>query len=142
MSREYPSRPIVGVGIVLLRDDRVLMVRRGRPPKFGAWSLPGGAQEIGETLDAAARRELLEETGLTPDRLRFLTTVDLIEHDDAARVRYHYTLIDFVGWSATGTAAAGDDVSDVAWFGVGEIGDLPIWSETERVIAMAVRSNR
>lgn len=139
MSREYPARPIVGVGVVLLRKHQVLMVRRGKSPRLGKWSLPGGAQEVGETLDAAARRELLEETGLVPDEMRFLTTVDLIEHDDTARVRYHYTLIDFVAWSATGHAIAGDDVSDASWFAVNDIASMDLWSETKRVIQMATR---
>ena len=67
--REYPARPIVGIGIVVIKGDSVLLVRRGKPPNIGAWTLPGGAQEVGETAEEAARRELLEETGLDVDTL-------------------------------------------------------------------------
>ena len=79
--REYPARPIVGIGIVVIKDDTVLLVRRGKPPNVGAWTLPGGAQEVGETAEEAARRELLEETGLEVDSLHFAATVDNIRRD-------------------------------------------------------------
>ena len=80
--REYPARPIVGIGIVVIKDDTVLLVRRGKPPNIGAWTLPGGAQEVGETAEEAARRELLEETGLEVDTLHFAATVDNIRRDE------------------------------------------------------------
>src|SRR6476660_5412765 len=95
MSRQYPDRPIVGVGAVIWRGDAVLLIRRGQPPRVGQWSLPGGAQHLGETLAEAVSREVHEETGLTLVDLRLLTTVDLIERDPDGRVRYHYTLVDF-----------------------------------------------
>src|SRR5579872_1506487 len=69
--REYPSRPFVGIGIVVIKDDHVLLCRRGKPPSVGSWTLPGGAQDLGETCEAAARRELMEETGLAVGDLHF-----------------------------------------------------------------------
>ena len=95
MSREYPPRPIVGIGVAVLRPGAVLLARRGRPPNLGAWSLPGGAQELGETAEAAARRELAEETGLSVGPLLLAANVDSIHRDPDGRVRYHYTIIDF-----------------------------------------------
>lgn len=142
MKRDYPSRPIVGVGIVLVDGDQVLLVRRGKPPKEGAWSIPGGAQEVGETLEEAVRRELLEETGLTAGTLHFLATVDLIERDDAGGILHHYTLIDYAASVDGGTATAGDDATALAWFGPQEIAELPLWSETRRIINLALDLRR
>ena len=79
--REYPARPLVGIGIIVLRADAVLLVRRGRPPSEGKWSLPGGAQKLGETAEAAARRELFEETGLQVGALRLVAHADSIHPD-------------------------------------------------------------
>jgi 8-oxo-dGTP diphosphatase len=137
MSREYPDRPVVGVGAVVWRDDRVLLIRRGRPPRLGQWSLPGGGQQLGETLAEAIRREVLEETGLRLDGLAFLTTVDLIERDADDRPRFHYTLIDFMAESLEGEAVPGDDAAAVGWFALEETETLGLWSETLRIIRLA-----
>ena len=140
MSREYPARPIVGIGVCLLRPEsggQVLLARRGRAPALGAWSLPGGAQELGETADAAARRELLEETGLVAGPLLLAANVDSIHRDDAGRVRYHYTIIDFAGLHAGGVLAPGDDVAEVAWAPLGALGSFELWDEATRVIGIA-----
>ena len=142
MSREYPSRPIVGIGVCLLRPDHggeVLLARRGRAPALGTWSLPGGAQELGETAEAAARRELREETGLEAGALVLAAQVDSIHRDPSGRVRYHYTIVDFAALAAGGTLAPGDDVADVVWAPLGALGGFALWSEAERVIAIARR---
>lgn len=139
MQRDYPTRPIVGVGIVAWRDDRVLLIRRGKPPRAGQWSLPGGAQELGETVESAARREMLEETGLELAAIELLTVVDLIEPAPAVpeRVLHHYTLVDFVAEAAPGTALAASDASAIGWFTLDEIKDLGLWRETSRIIHLA-----
>lgn len=135
MPRTYPDRPFVGVGVVVWRDDEVLLIRRAKPPRQGQWSLPGGAQNLGETVFDAARREVLEETGLTIDILGLVDVVDSIQRDDTGRVRYHYTLVDvFAAWRA-GEATADDDAAEVAWVGLDAL--PPLWSETERIIALA-----
>ena len=135
---------MVGVGAVVWRDERVLLIRRGRPPRIGQWSLPGGAQQLGETLAEAVTREILEETGLVVEQLQFLTTVDLIDREPDGRVRYHYTLVDFTAEAPLGDAVAGDDAVDVAWFAVPELTGLGLWSETLRIIgdAAALRRRR
>jgi 8-oxo-dGTP diphosphatase len=137
MSREYPDRPVVGVGAIVWRGERVLLIRRGRPPRLGQWSLPGGAQQLGETLEEAIRREVREETALELARVSFLTTVDLVERDPAGRVRYHYTLVDFSAEADGGDPIAGDDAAAVAWFEPDELTGLGLWSETVRVIEAA-----
>jgi 8-oxo-dGTP diphosphatase len=137
LNREYPTRPIVGIGIVVLRPAEVLLVRRGKPPNFGAWSLPGGAQELGETAEQAARRELEEETGLAVGTLHLAANVDSIHRDADGRVHYHYTIIDFAARWDCGEPRAGGDVSEVTWGGFENLEKFSLWSEAHRVIAIA-----
>lgn len=143
MTRLYPERPVVGVGVVVWRGERVLLVRRGRPPRLGQWSLPGGAQHAGETLAETAAREVREETGLELEALQLVTTLDLIERDPDGRVRYHYTLVDFTA-EAPGAAepVPGDDAAAVGWFAPQELGSLGLWTETLRVIEEAAALRR
>ena len=136
-SRQYPERPIVGVGVVVWREDKVLLVRRGKPPRQGSWSLPGGAQDLGETVFEAARREIMEETSLDIEVLGLVDVVDSIRHDAAGRVRYHYTLVDVVAEWRAGEATALDDAAAAAWFEPEALSGLGLWSETERVIALS-----
>ena len=137
-SREYPARPIVGIGIVLLKPPtEVLLIRRGRAPMLGAWGLPGGAQELGETAEDAARRELLEETGLTVGALKLAGNVDSIDRDDEGRVRYHYTILDFAGLWEGGVPQALSDAADVTWADLRDLGGYDLWTEAHRIIALA-----
>jgi ADP-ribose pyrophosphatase YjhB (NUDIX family) len=138
LSREYPDRPIVGIGVVVCRDGKVLLIRRGKPPRLGQWSLPGGGQMLGETVEAAARREVLEETGLTLRHVELLTVVDLIENDAAGSIRFHYTLVDFVAEAEPGEARAGDDAAAVAWHAPDELAALGLWSETLRIVRLSL----
>ncbi|MGA8529621.1 MAG: NUDIX hydrolase [Acidobacteriaceae bacterium] len=101
MRREYPDAPIAGVGAVIVRDVpsrglQVLLIRRGQEPLKGEWSLPGGAVELGETLEEAICREVLEETGLAVETVDVVQAFDRISRDAEGRVRYHYVLIDFL----------------------------------------------
>lgn len=135
--RSYPERPWVGVGVVVLHQDRVLLVRRGKPPRLGQWSLPGGVQELGETVHEAGRREVREETGLEIEIFGLIDVFDSVQRDEAGRVRFHYTLIDLAAHWRSGVPLAGDDAADAAWMPLAEIGALGLWSETERAIRTA-----
>jgi 8-oxo-dGTP diphosphatase len=137
--REYPARPIVGIGIVVIKGNTVLLVRRGKPPNIGSWTLPGGAQELGETTEDAARRELLEETGIEVGKLHFAATVDNIRHDETGRVRFHYTIIDFAAEWVAGEPVADTDVTEAVWAPLDALDDFGLWSEAHRVIAIAQR---
>ena len=120
-SREYPERPIVGVGAVIVDAGRVVLVRRGAPPRQGQWSLPGGAVELGETLRAAAEREALEETGLAVKAGPVVEVLDRIIPGDDGRTQYHYVLIDFLCDLRGGDLRAGGDAAEVAWAGENEL---------------------
>ena len=115
VKREYPDRPIVGVGAVIIDGERVLLVRRGRPPLHGQWSLPGGVVELGETLRAAAAREALEETGLVVEAGEVLEVLDRIVPGKENRPEYHYVLVDFLCQRRGGELRAGGDAIEVAW---------------------------
>jgi ADP-ribose pyrophosphatase YjhB (NUDIX family) len=137
MSRAYPAQPTVGVGVVVWQGELVLLIRRGRPPRQGQWSLPGGGVQLGEPLAEAARREVREEAGLEIALGGIVATLDLIERDEAGRVRYHYVLVDYVAEALAGALQPGDDASDARWFQLAELGALGLWAETLRVIGLA-----
>ena len=110
-SRQYPAQPIVGVGGVILRDGKVVLVKRKYEPLAGQWSLPGGRLELGETLEAGLAREMLEETGLTVEVGPVVDVFDRILLDPERRVRYHYVLIDYLCRPVAGDLAHGSDVA-------------------------------
>ncbi len=136
-AREYPDRPWVGVGAVVWRGDRVLLIRRGRPPRMGQWSLPGGAQSVGETVFETAVREVLEETGLHVVPTEVVTVVDAMTLDDAGAVQYHYTIVEVAADCPEGEAVCADDALEAVWATVEEAAELTEWDETERVIRLS-----
>ena len=137
MSRTYPDRPIVGVGAVVFRGNEVLLIRRGKPPRMGDWSLPGGMQEIGETVFEAAAREVQEETGVTISDIALIDVVDSITLDDEARVQFHYTLIDVVAKWRSCEPAGGTDAMHAEFVSLDEASKMVLWRETHRIIAKA-----
>ncbi|MCG8356833.1 MAG: NUDIX hydrolase [Kiloniellales bacterium] len=134
---DYPNRPLIGVGVIVFKADRVLLIRRGKPPREGQWSLPGGRQRLGETVRATAVREVREETGCAVEVTTLLDVVDSLTRDPAGVIQYHYTLIDFLAEWRDGAARAAGDAADVAWADPDALAPYDLWSETRRLIALA-----
>jgi 8-oxo-dGTP diphosphatase len=132
--REYPDSPRVGVGAVVVHEGRVLLVRRGAPPKPGLWAIPGGGLELGETLRAGAEREILEETGIRIRAGEMIFAGDLMERDEDGRVRFHYVVIDFMGEYLGGEVNGSDDALEARWVAPGEMGRLSATGTTVQLL--------
>lgn len=115
-NRQYPARPWLAVGVVVIAEGRVLLIKRDRPPGMGQWTLPGGGVDTGETLAAAAAREVLEETGITCHPMSVLTAVDHITRDASGAAHYHYVIVDLLAHATTTPPIARDDAADAGWF--------------------------
>lgn len=135
---ERPAeRPVVGVGVVVWRDGRVLLIRRGKSPMRGRWSLPGGRQELGETVREAAVREVREETGLEIRLGALLDVVDTMRRDESGAVTLHYTLIDFDADWIAGEPQAASDAEQAEWADAESLAPYNLWSETLRIVALS-----
>ncbi len=137
MTREFPDRPWVGIGVAAFRGDAVLLARRAKPPRMGQWSLPGGAQHLGETAHEAARRELREETGIEVGPLILADVVDALTRDSDGRVRFHYTIVDFAAEWLSGEAQAADDAQEVTWAPLDALDAYGLTTEARAVIILA-----
>jgi len=136
-NREYPDRPVVGVGGVVISDGRALLVKRGSPPLEGQWSIPGGMLEAGETLLQGVRRELLEETGIEVKVLDLIEVFERINLDGEGKARYHYVVLDYFCEAVRGEARAGSDVTDVAWAAPAELPQYALTETATRVVLKA-----
>lgn len=134
MKREYPAAPIVAVGVVIREGGRLLLVRRAQEPAKGLWTFPGGAVELGEELDAAARREALEETGLEIEIEDVAIVFDRIDRR-GDQIRYHYVIIDYFARPVGGVLHADSDVSAVRWVSYSDLEGLPM-TELARELAL------
>lgn len=126
MQRRYPSQPLVGVGAVIVTDNNILLIRRGKPPAQGFWSLPGGAVELGETLEAALRREIKEECNLDIEVGPPIAVLDSIVRDDQDKILYHYALVDFWVQSTHGQLVCSSDAREARWVPVKEVPSLKL----------------
>ena len=143
--REYPERPVVGVGGVVIADERVLLIRRGGPPLEGEWSIPGGTLELGESLKEGVRRDLEEETGM---QVRVGDLIEAFERiwpdgeEAGKRPRYHFVILDYLCEAVSGAARAGSDVTDVAWAREDELARYSLTPTATRVIRAAFEMAR
>ena len=139
--REYPDRPYVGVGVIVFRDKEVLLVQRNKEPNKGQWSIPGGSQLLGETASEAAQRELLEETGVKVDRLFLVDVVDAIIPGVEGKIKYHYTLVDYMGQWQSGESRPGDDTKEVRWVRLNELSSYSLLEKTMKIVQKAATMN-
>jgi ADP-ribose pyrophosphatase YjhB (NUDIX family) len=135
--REYPQAPVVGVGVAVLREGKILLVQRATEPLADQWSLPGGVVRLGERLTEAAVREVLEECGLKVQIEGMLETVERIFADEEGRVRYHYVIVDFWARPLGGEAKPSSDAKAVRWVGRGELASLPLTPGLEAILHKA-----
>jgi 8-oxo-dGTP diphosphatase len=147
-SREYPSRPLVGVGGVVIENDRALLIKRGSEPLLGQWSIPGGMLELGETLQASVARELLEETGLEVRVLELIEVFDRIIDEKGPteggiqNPRFHYVIVDYLCERISGTAQAGSDVTDVIFAREEELPQFEMTETAMRILRKAFVMDR
>lgn len=149
MAREYPDRPVVGVGGVVIENGRALLIKRGSEPLLGQWSIPGGTLELGESLQQGVARELLEETGLEVQVLDMIEAFDRIFLDPAAvnaenrtRPKYHYVIVDYLCERLGGEAHAGSDVTEIAYATEAELEKFHLTSTATRVLQRAFSMDR
>jgi mutator protein MutT len=140
MSHEYPDRPIVGVGAVIVHDGKALIIKRANDPYKGQWSIPGGRVELGESLADAVRREMREETGLEVEVGPVIEVFERIQHRDA-RVYYHFVIIDYLCSCVGGTLCAADDAEDAVWVTSEELDHYDIRASAVGVIRKGMAFN-
>jgi 8-oxo-dGTP diphosphatase len=148
-SREYPQRPMVGVGGVIIVEGSALLIRRGSEPLLGEWSIPGGMLELGETLEQGVARELLEETGLTVRVIELIEVFDRIYMESTAGAnankkgpRFHYVIVDYLCERVNGEAAAGSDVTELAWASEDELHKYKLTETATRILKKAFAMER
>ena len=129
-----PLKPITGASVLVYNKDKFLLIKRGKDPYLGHWSLPGGSQEFGETLEEAAIRELKEETDLTATNMKFAKIRDRITYDEGGALKYHFVLATFVTNAFTGQAKALDDAADIGWFSLEEMKTMLTTPDTPEFI--------
>lgn len=142
MSREYPQHPRIGVAVVIFCGDEALLIKRAKDPAKGLYSIPGGTLRLGEGIEAAARREVLEETGLTLGALTFVTFVERVERDQEGAVRFHYVIFDFTTkLTERPTVQASSDAEEARWVKRADLPSLPTTEGLSEVLQEAARQS-
>ncbi|HEX9896207.1 MAG TPA: NUDIX hydrolase [Dehalococcoidales bacterium] len=138
-SRWYPAYPMVGVGALILKERRMLLVKRSKEPSKGLWSIPGGRLELGETIEEAVKREVLEECGVQIDIVRILDVMDNILRDDDGRISYHFVLIDVLANYLSGEPKAESDAEECRWVTPAGLANLDMNPRLRAVIMRAIK---
>lgn len=128
--KEYPDLPRVGVGAVVIKNDRVLLIKRGVPPSKGLWAIPGGNMKLGETLKETAEREIMEETGIAIEAGDPIYAFDFMERDDEGTIAYHYVVVDLLADYIGGEPHGADDALEARWCTWEELKNLPVSKNT------------
>ena len=132
--REYPESPVVGVGAVVIKDGKVLLVKRGIDPNKGLWAIPGGSLKLGETLQEGAEREIMEETGITIRAKEPVYSFDFFERDGDGRVRFHYVVVDMMADYIGGEVLGADDALEARWVSQDELKYLEVSRNTLKIL--------
>jgi 8-oxo-dGTP diphosphatase len=132
--REYPESPVVGVGAVVIKDGKVLLVKRGVDPNKGVWAIPGGSLKLGETLQEGAEREIMEETGITIRAKEPVYSFDFFERDGDGRVRFHYVVVDMMADYIDGEVQGADDALEARWVSPDELKYLEVSRNTLKIL--------
>jgi len=131
---KYPQQPCVAVGAVVFHRNRVLLVRRGRPPAENLWAIPGGKVRLGESLQQAAEREIQEETGIRIRAGAPVFTFDHVERDPQGCIRFHYIIVDLAAEYMEGEILPGDDALEAAWVDAARLEQLQVSRQTRRLL--------
>ena len=133
--RRYPARPLVGVGVVAIKEGKILLVKRAFEPGAGKWSIPGGLVEVGERLSDAGTRETLEETGIEVQVLELINVFDMIDTDDGGKARYHYVLVDFLARPVGGEERLSPEITDMKWVSYDEAKKMDMTKTARRALS-------
>jgi len=133
-ARIYPVVPRTGVGAMVIKDEKILLVKRGVEPNKGRWAIPGGMLKLGETMRECAAREILEETGVTVAIGECIYVFDLIERDEAGEIKFHFVVIDFTALYVSGEPKGADDAEEAGWFAPEDLDDLPVSTITLKAL--------
>lgn len=131
---EYPEKPEVAIGALVLKDQKVLLVKRNQSPAKGLWALPGGKVNLGETLRQAAMREIFEETSISIIPRQPIYSFDSIHKDEKGSVQFHYVIIDLLAEYKEGELKAGDDAAEVGWFSLEDLEKIPVNESTKKLV--------
>lgn len=130
----YPAAPRVGVGALVIRDGKILLIKRGVEPSKGLWAIPGGTLKLGETMRECAAREILEETGVTVAVGDCVYVFDLIERDESAKIKFHFIVVDYAALYVSGEPKGADDAEEAGWFSPEELDGLPVSQNTLKAL--------